>query len=137
VKRTDDLLTRAIVNNVTYIPQTVPTLYTALSAGANAMNPIVYGVNSNSFVLKYGEVVEIVLINNDGGDHPWQYAECQTFIMRDFTNIRSACMDTISKSSAVLPQTRPTIQRSIQSQILLSAAIQYRSWQEDTSSSAS
>jgi hypothetical protein len=77
VKRTDDLLTRAIINNVTYIPQTVPTLYTALSAGADVMNPIVYGVNSNAFVLKYGEVVEIVLINNDGGDHPWQYAECQ------------------------------------------------------------
>lgn len=38
------------------------------------MNPIVYGVNSNSWVLKAGEVIEVVLVNLDEGHHPWQYA---------------------------------------------------------------
>jgi hypothetical protein len=52
--------------------------------------------------------------------------------MRDFTDTHSACMDTISKSSPVLPQTRPTIQRSIQYPILQSAATLYKSWREDT-----
>jgi iron transport multicopper oxidase len=64
---------RAFINGVTYVPQKVPTLYTALSAGKDATNPKVYGVNSNPFVLEYGKVYEIVLNNYDGGAHPWQY----------------------------------------------------------------
>jgi len=36
------------------------------------MNEAIYGVNTNSFVLKLGEIVEVVLINGDGGGHPWQ-----------------------------------------------------------------
>ena len=63
---------RAVINGVSYIPQIVPTFYTALSAGLLASNPKIYGVNSNPYVLNFGEVVEIVLINNDGGHHPWQ-----------------------------------------------------------------
>jgi hypothetical protein len=101
------------------------------------MNSLVYGVNSNSFVLKYGEVVEIVLINNDGGDHPWQYVESRTVIIQHFTNTCLACMDTTSKLSPALHQTPRTIQNFIQYPILPSAVTQYRSWQEDISSSAS
>lgn len=36
------------------------------------MNPLIYGVNSNPFVLNYSDVVEVVLINQDSGAHPWQ-----------------------------------------------------------------
>ncbi|KAI1366313.1 multicopper oxidase [Xylaria arbuscula] len=63
--------TRATINDVTGISQLVPTLYTALSAGADAWNPLVYGVNSIPFVIKYGQVVEIIINNFDTGGHPW------------------------------------------------------------------
>jgi len=36
------------------------------------MNPLIYGVNSNAFVLKFNQTIEIVLINLDSGGHPWQ-----------------------------------------------------------------
>jgi len=38
-----------------------------LSTGADAFDPRVYGVDTNPFVLKYGDVVEIVLNNLDEG----------------------------------------------------------------------
>jgi iron transport multicopper oxidase len=62
---------RATINNQTYLPPIVPTLYTALSAGRSATNPLVYGHATNSFVLKRNEVVEIVVNNFDIGGHPW------------------------------------------------------------------
>ncbi|KAK5142597.1 hypothetical protein LTR04_002171 [Oleoguttula sp. CCFEE 6159] len=67
----DGGINRATVNNVTYIGQKVPPLYTALTTGSSATNPAVYGVNSNAFVLKPNEVVEIVVNNHDTGNHPW------------------------------------------------------------------
>lgn len=62
----------AFINGNSYIPQKVPTLYTALSVGKDATDPRVYGVNSNPYVLEYGKVYEIVLNNQDTGGHPWQ-----------------------------------------------------------------
>ena len=59
------------MNDVTYLEQKVPTLYTALSVGSDAQNPAVYGVNSNAIVLKHNEIVEIVLNNLDTGNHPF------------------------------------------------------------------
>jgi iron transport multicopper oxidase len=62
----------ATINNLTFVGQKVPALYTALSAPKNVVtNPIIYG-QINPFVLKFGDVVEIVLQNADGGHHPWQ-----------------------------------------------------------------
>jgi iron transport multicopper oxidase len=49
----------------------VPTLYTALSTGANATDPRIYGSNTNAFVLGANEVVEVVLNNLDPGKHPF------------------------------------------------------------------
>lgn len=62
---------RAVINDHTYLEQKVPTLYTALSVGSDAQNPLVYGVNSNPFVVKYNEIVEIRLNNLDTGGHPF------------------------------------------------------------------
>ncbi len=59
------------MNDVTYLEQKVPSLYTALSVGKDASNPAVYGVNSNSFVVKYNEIVDIVLNNLHGFPHPF------------------------------------------------------------------
>ena len=56
---------------MTYVAPKVPTLYTALSTGGNATNPVVYGENTNSFVLQKGDVVQIILNNQDTGKHPF------------------------------------------------------------------
>jgi hypothetical protein len=42
-------------------------LYTVLSTGPNATDPVIYGSNTNAFVLAQNEVVEIVLNNDDPG----------------------------------------------------------------------
>lgn len=61
----------ALFNDITYTAPKVPTLYTALFSGKLATNPAIYGSNTNTFVLLYGEVVEIVLNNMDPGLHPF------------------------------------------------------------------
>lgn len=66
-----DGVTYALFNGITYTPPKVPTLYSVLSSGALASNPAIYGSNTNTFVLQYGEVVEIVLNNMDPGLHPF------------------------------------------------------------------
>jgi iron transport multicopper oxidase len=71
-------ITRATVNDVTYLPQKVPSLYTALTTGEDAKNEKVYGINSNPFVIPYDKVVEIILVNKDPGHHPF-HLHGQTF----------------------------------------------------------
>ncbi|KAF2008997.1 multicopper oxidase [Aaosphaeria arxii CBS 175.79] len=67
----NDGLNYAFFNDRTYVHPKVPTLYTVLSTGANATNPIVYGTNTNAFVLEANQVVEIILNNDDDGKHPF------------------------------------------------------------------
>ncbi|KAK3717005.1 hypothetical protein LTR37_006060 [Vermiconidia calcicola] len=61
----------AFFNDVTYTTPIVPTLYSVLTAGDNATDPVVYGTYTNSYVLNKNDVVEIVLNNNDAGKHPF------------------------------------------------------------------
>ncbi|XPS97992.1 hypothetical protein M3J09_007208 [Ascochyta lentis] len=61
----------AFFNDNTYVEPWVPTLYTVMSSGQHANNPIIYGSHTNSFVLSGNETVEIVLNNNDDGKHPF------------------------------------------------------------------
>ncbi|KAL7798312.1 Cupredoxin [Trichoderma ceciliae] len=61
----------AFFNNITYAQPKVPSLYTALSAGDLADDPAVYGEFTHPFVLKRGEVVQIVVNNLDSGRHPF------------------------------------------------------------------
>ena len=61
----------AFFNNHTYTRPLVPTLYTALTSGSLATNPTIYGSNTNAFILKKNDVVEIILNNNDKGRHPF------------------------------------------------------------------
>ncbi|MCJ1314549.1 hypothetical protein MMC25_008231 [Agyrium rufum] len=61
----------AFFNNITYVRPKVPSLYTALSAGDLSSNSYIYGSNTNAFVLKKDDVVEIVVNNNDPGKHPF------------------------------------------------------------------
>lgn len=66
-----DGVTYAFFNDVSYVPPKVPTLYTVLSSGDLAHNSVIYGLNTNTFVLLYGETVEIVINNMDPGKHPF------------------------------------------------------------------
>ncbi|KAK0638799.1 Cupredoxin [Cercophora newfieldiana] len=61
---------RACFNNVTYIGQKVPTLYTAVSTGDDNTNPAIYG-QVNPFVVDDGDVVQIVVNNLDVAAHPF------------------------------------------------------------------
>ncbi|KAF1835885.1 hypothetical protein BDW02DRAFT_267828 [Decorospora gaudefroyi] len=61
----------AFFNDITYVHPKVPTLYTVLSTGPNATNPIIYGENTNAFVLAQNQVIEIILNNDDPGKHPF------------------------------------------------------------------
>ncbi|KAI9734192.1 MAG: hypothetical protein M1818_006601 [Claussenomyces sp. TS43310] len=61
----------AFFNNISYVAPKVPTLYTALSAGILATDPAVYGEYSQPFVLGKGQVIEIVVNNDDTGKHPF------------------------------------------------------------------
>lgn len=48
----------------------MPSLYTALTTGSDAEDPLVYGVNANAKVVKQGDLVEVVINNFDRSGHP-------------------------------------------------------------------
>lgn len=61
----------AFFNGTTYVRPKVPSLFTALSTGAEATNPVIYGANTLPYVLKHNDVIEIVINNQDPGKHPF------------------------------------------------------------------
>ena len=66
-----DGIARFTINNSTYLQQKTPSLYTALTIGDNySSNPIVYG-DVNPYVLKYGQVIEIVVNDYHENLHPF------------------------------------------------------------------
>jgi iron transport multicopper oxidase len=63
--------TRAGFNNITWIPQVVPSLYTALSAPKDLVgDKRIYGHQVNPHIVNEGDIVEIVVNNFDDGPHP-------------------------------------------------------------------
>lgn len=66
-----DGINYAFFNNITYVAPKVPTLMTVLSSGNQSTDEAIYGSNTNTFVLKPNETVEIVLNNQDTGTHPF------------------------------------------------------------------
>ncbi|KAF4122242.1 iron transport multicopper oxidase [Geosmithia morbida] len=62
----------AFFSDVTYVAPKVPSLYTALSVGTeNASDPRPYGLYTIPHILEHGQVIEIVLNNEDDGKHPF------------------------------------------------------------------
>lgn len=61
----------AFFNDITYTAPKVPSLYSVLSAGDQAANPVIYGSHTNAMVLEKDEVVQIVINNLDDGRHPF------------------------------------------------------------------
>lgn len=66
-----DGINYAFFNNITYVSPKVPTLLTALSAPDDLVNDArIYGSNTNAFVLKKDDVIEVVINNEDDNKHP-------------------------------------------------------------------
>jgi iron transport multicopper oxidase len=66
-----NVLSAALGPNGPYIGQKVPSLYTALSTGKDALNPVVYGNATNTFILRQGQIIDLVVNNYDDGGHPF------------------------------------------------------------------
>lgn len=67
----DDGAGYSFFNNISYTIPKVPTLYSVLSAGDQAINPLVYGEYTHPMVLEHNQVVEVVMNNGDTGSHPF------------------------------------------------------------------
>lgn len=61
---------RIFLGNSTYVTPNIPTLYTALTTGSDAWNPEVYGAGANAYIIRSGQIVQIVVQNNDAIEHP-------------------------------------------------------------------
>lgn len=64
----DDGTNHAGFNGITWNPPLTPSTFTALTLGDNAVIPEVYG--PQSWVVEYGDVVDLVIQNADAGKHP-------------------------------------------------------------------
>ena len=42
-----------------------------MTSGSKATDPTIYGAYTNAYVLNKGDIVEIILNNNDAGKHPF------------------------------------------------------------------
>ncbi|WWC68213.1 uncharacterized protein I206_102136 [Kwoniella pini CBS 10737] len=69
----DDGTNRASFNNITYQMPMVPSMLTAASMGQDAYNTAVYGAQTNAFVYKQGDIVELTVFNWDAGFHPFHF----------------------------------------------------------------
>lgn len=67
----NDYSNKASFNDITYVMPKVPSLYTALSMGNLSSNPEVYGKYAHPMILKHNEWIEIVINNDDPGNHPF------------------------------------------------------------------
>lgn len=61
----------AAFNNVPYVAPAVPSLYSVLSSGEFATSLSTYGSATNAYILEKGDVVELILNNQDTGKHPF------------------------------------------------------------------
>lgn len=66
-----DGINYAFFNNITYVEPKIPTLLTVLSAPESLKKDArIYGSNTNTFILNKGDIIEIVLNNEDDNKHP-------------------------------------------------------------------
>ncbi|KAL7276175.1 hypothetical protein RUND412_000868 [Rhizina undulata] len=106
----DNGVNYAFINDVTYVSPKVPTLYTALSAGALATDPTVYGGYTNSFVLGHNQIIEIVLNNLDTGKHPFHlHGHNFQVVYRSAANAGVYDASTANYTYPAVPMRRDTI----------------------------
>ncbi|KAJ2800573.1 ferroxidase fet3 [Coemansia guatemalensis] len=58
------------INLITYQSSLVPSIFSALTTGDRAINPITYGPQTNTHVIKHDEVVELLLWSSTEQSHP-------------------------------------------------------------------
>ncbi|KAE9966668.1 hypothetical protein EG327_011744 [Venturia inaequalis] len=61
---------RIFLGDGTYVTPKIPTLYTALTTGSDAWNPAVYGAGANAYIINSGQIIQIVVQNDDAIEHP-------------------------------------------------------------------
>lgn len=66
-----DGINYSFLNNITYIPPVVPTLFTTLYSKQKAHDVRIYGSNTNTHILKKDEIVDIVINNLTPDKHPF------------------------------------------------------------------
>ncbi|KAJ2744922.1 ferroxidase fet3 [Coemansia sp. BCRC 34301] len=66
-----DALNHGTFNNITYVMPKVPSMFTALSMGADALDPRVYGPQTNAHLVGHLQDVQLVVNNYDAGNHPF------------------------------------------------------------------
>ena len=66
-------INRGHFNDITFYPPVVPHLFTAMTIQPRSLasDPLVYGSHSGAITLKHMDVVEIIVINDDGNPHPF------------------------------------------------------------------
>lgn len=94
----DDGTNRAMFNQMTWNVPKVPGIFSALSLGENATADAAYG--PLSYVIEYGDVVDLVIKNGDLGKHPLCVASRFDFNSRTWIDVGFAaiCTDTSSRS---------------------------------------
>ncbi|KAI8062306.1 Cupredoxin [Gilbertella persicaria] len=70
---TTDGINRGMFNELPYLAPKVPSLNTMLSMGADASNLDVYGPQSQAFMIKHLDMIEVVLNNLDANAHPFHF----------------------------------------------------------------
>lgn len=68
---TNDGINRGMFNYIPWLQPLVPTTNTLFSIGDYALNPTVYGPQTNAIVLNHLDMVEVVLNNLDSNNHPF------------------------------------------------------------------
>ncbi|ODV88242.1 hypothetical protein CANARDRAFT_174079 [[Candida] arabinofermentans NRRL YB-2248] len=67
-----DGINYAFFNNYTYVEPKIPTLLTALSSPEiYTNNAKIYGSNTNSFILNKGDIIDLIVNNEDDNKHPF------------------------------------------------------------------
>ncbi|KAK9475095.1 Cupredoxin [Dipodascopsis tothii] len=85
----------AFFNNITYVAPKVPTLYSVLGSGDYANDTTIYGEYTHPFVLDHGDVIEIVINNQDTGKHPF-HLHGHTFQVVERSNASDSDTDFIT-----------------------------------------
>ncbi|MBW0499229.1 hypothetical protein O181_038944 [Austropuccinia psidii MF-1] len=103
-------INRGAFNNITFVPPKVPTSMTVDSVQLDALkNPIIYGKQTNAFVVDHLEVVELKILNWDSGNHPFHLHGHKFQIVDKQTTITSNA-PVYSNATLTNPIRRDTIQ---------------------------
>ncbi|KAI8065800.1 Cupredoxin [Gongronella butleri] len=77
---TTDGINRGMFNDLPYLMPKVPSLNTMLSMGNLSSDPTVYGPQSQQFMYKHLDMIELAISNTDANDHPF-HLHGHTFYM--------------------------------------------------------